>query len=150
MSTDRETGDYEIHSDLARMDLDRVHRWLSTDAFWALGRSRETVDTAARNSLNFAAFAADGSQVAYARVATDYATFAWLCDVYVDRDHRGCGLGTRLSQAVVVTLWPMNLKRVLLSTVNAHDVYARVGFVPMPNPEKLMILGQSEHQPPSP
>ena len=147
MTTDPETDDYEIHSDLARMDLDRVHRWLSTDAFWALGRSRETVATAARNSLNFAAFAGDGSQVAYARVATDHATFAWLCDVYVDRGHRGRGLGTRLSEAVVATLRPMSLKRVLLSTLDAHEVYARVGFVPMPNPEKLMILGDSREQP---
>ena len=147
MTTDPETDDYEIHSDLARMDLGRVHRWLSTDAFWALGRSRETVDTAARNSLNFAAFAGDGSQVAYARVVTDYATFAWLCDVYVDRDHRGRGLGTRLSEAVVAALLPMNLKRVLLSTLDAHEVYARVGFVPMPNPEKPMILGHSPRQP---
>lgn len=126
MTTDRKTDDYEIHSDLARMDLALVHRWLSTDAFWALGRSRETVDTAARHSLNSAAFAGDGSQVAYARVATDYATFAWLCDVYVERDNRGCILGTRLSEAVVATLRPMDLKRVLLSTLDAHEVYARV------------------------
>lgn len=142
MSAHRST-DYEIDSDLARMDLDRVHQWLSTDAFWALGRTRETVETAARNSLNFGAFTPDGTQVAYARVATDHATFAWLCDVYVDRDHRGQGLGTRLSGAVVAKLRPMGLKRVLLSTLDAHDVYARVGFVPMPNPEKLMILDQS-------
>jgi GNAT superfamily N-acetyltransferase len=135
--------DYEIDSDLARMDIDRVHQWLSTDAFWALGRTRETVETAARNSLNFGAFTRDGTQVAYARVATDHATFAWLCDVYVDRDHRGEGLGTRLSEAVVARLRPMGLKRVLLSTLDAHDVYARVGFVPLPNPEKLMILDQS-------
>jgi len=135
--------DYEIDSDLARMDLDRVHQWLSTDAFWALGRTRETVETAAHNSLNFGAFTRDGTQVAYARVATDHATFAWLCDVYVDRDHRGQGLGTRLSEAVVATLRPMGLKRVLLSTLDAHDVYARVGFVPVPDPEKLMILDQS-------
>lgn len=143
MSAYRST-DYEIDSDLARMDLDRVHQWLSTDAFWALGRTRETVETAARNSLNFGAFTSDGTQVAYARVATDHATFAWLCDVYVDRDHRGQGLGTRLSEAVVAKLRPMGLKRVLLSTLDAHDVYARVGFVPMPNPEKLMILDQSD------
>ncbi|GAB2775683.1 GNAT family N-acetyltransferase [Terrabacter sp. AAH1] len=142
MSAHRST-DYEIDSDLARMDLDRVHQWLSTDAFWALGRTRETVETAARNSLNFGAFTRDGTQVAYARVATDHATFAWLCDVYVDRDHRGQGLGTRLSEAVVARLRPLGLKRVLLSTLDAHDVYARVGFVPMPNPEKLMILDQS-------
>jgi len=95
VTADRKTDDYEIDSDLARMDLALTHRCLSTDTFWALGRSRETVDTAPRHSLNFAAFAGDGSQVAYARVATDYSTCAWLCDVYVDRDHRGCGLGTK-------------------------------------------------------
>lgn len=92
---------YEIDSDFAWMDLDRIHHWLSTDAYWALGRTRETVETAAQHSLNFGVFAGDGSQVAYARVATDHATFAWLCDVYVARDHRGRGLGNRLSEAVL-------------------------------------------------
>ena len=138
------TDDYEIDSDLARMDLDLVHQWLSTDAFWALGRTRETVETAARNSLNFGVFTSGGSQVAYARVATDGATFGWLCDVYVDRDHRGRGLGTRLSEAVVAMLRPMRLKRVLLATSDAHELYARVGFVTMPDPEMLMILGESD------
>ena len=136
--------DYEIDSDFARMDLDRVHQWLSTDAYWALGRTRETVEIAARHSLNFGVFTSAGSQVAYARVATDHATFAWLCDVYVDRDHRGHGLGTRLSEAVVARLQPMRLKRVLLATHDAQEVYARVGFVPMPNPDALMILDRSD------
>ena len=144
MTADPWTDDYEIDSDLARMDLDLVHQWLSTDAFWALGRTRETVETAARNSLNFGVFTSGGSQVAYARVATDRATFGWLCDVYVDRDHRGRGLGTRLSVAVVATLRTMRLKRVLLATSDAHELYARVGFVTMPDPEMLMILGESE------
>jgi GNAT superfamily N-acetyltransferase len=144
VTADRRTDDYEIDSDLARMDLDLVHQWLSTDAFWALGRTRETVETAARHSLNFGVFTSDGSQVAYARVVTDPATFGWLCDVYVDRDHRGRGLGKRLSEAVIARLRPMRLKRVLLATLDAHEVYARVGFVPMPNPEMLMILGESD------
>lgn len=139
----RRTTDYEIDTDHARMDLDLVHQWLSTDAFWALGRTREAVATAARNSLNFGVFTPDGSQVAYARVATDHATFAWVCDVYVAPDHRGRGLGNRLSETIVATLRPMGLKRVLLSTLDAHEVYARVGFVPMPDPEKFMILDQS-------
>jgi GNAT superfamily N-acetyltransferase len=144
VTADRKTDDYELDSDLGRMDLDRVHRWLSTDAYWALGRSRETVETAARHSLNFGVFTSDGTQVAYARVATDHATFGWLCDVYVDPDHRGRGLGVRLSEAVVATLRPMRLKRVLLATADAHEVYARIGFVPMPNPETLMILADSD------
>ncbi|GAA1978079.1 GNAT family N-acetyltransferase [Nocardioides panacihumi] len=136
--------DYEIDFEIGRMDLDRVHAWLSTDAYWALGRTREAVHTAARHSLNIGAFTADGRQVAYARVVTDHATFAWLCDVYVDRDHRGRGLGNRMVEAVVERLRPMNLRRVLLATHDAHDVYARVGFVPMPHPERFMVLAQPD------
>jgi GNAT superfamily N-acetyltransferase len=147
VNTDHRPGDYEIVSDLARMDLDRVHRWLSTDAYWALGRARDTVETAARHSLNFGAFTGDGGQVAYARVVTDHATFAWLCDVYVDRNHRGRGLGRRLAETVVARLRPLRLKRVLLATLDAHEVYARAGFVPMPDPDLLMILGEPDSEP---
>ncbi|QBR94411.1 GNAT family N-acetyltransferase [Nocardioides euryhalodurans] len=129
------------------MDLDRIHGWLSTDAYWALGRSRETVETAARGSVNLGAFTGDGSQVAYARVVTDHATFAWLCDVYVDRGHRGRGLGRRLAEAVVARLRPLGLGRVLLATQDAHEVYARVGFVPVTDPERLMVLGADSRRP---
>ncbi|MGW2250860.1 GNAT family N-acetyltransferase [Kitasatospora sp. NPDC001660] len=133
---------YDIDTDPARIDLDRVHHWLSTDAFWALGRSREVVEQSVRASLPFGVYAAEGGeQVAFARVVTDLATFAWLCDVYVDRAHRGRGLGTRLAAAVVEHLRPYALKRILLSTVDAHEVYARAGFVPFPDPGNLMIVG---------
>ncbi|MBV6702558.1 GNAT family N-acetyltransferase [Kitasatospora aureofaciens] len=130
---------YDIDTDPARIDLDRVHHWLSTDAFWALGRSREVVDRSVRASIPFGVYAAGGEQVAFARVVTDLATFAWLCDVYVDRAHRGRGLGTWLATAVVEHLRPYALKRILLSTADAHEVYARAGFVPLPEPGKLMI-----------
>ncbi|EFL25290.1 GNAT family acetyltransferase [Streptomyces himastatinicus ATCC 53653] len=136
----REDG-YEIATDPSRIDLALVHHWLSTDAFWALGRSRETVEQAARASVNFGIYDSAGAQVAYARVVTDQATFAWLCDVYVAPPHRGKGLGTWLAAAVRDHLAPYNLKRVLLSTLDAHDVYAKVGFVPFPDPGNLMILG---------
>jgi GNAT superfamily N-acetyltransferase len=130
---------YTVRTDIAEMDLDRVHGWLSTDAHWALGRSRETVATAARHSLNLGAFDADGEQVAYARVVTDRASFAWLCDVYVDAAHRGRGLGSRLVDAAVAELEPMGIGRILLSTRDAHDVYARSGFEPLPRPQDWMI-----------
>ncbi|MEK2475677.1 MULTISPECIES: GNAT family N-acetyltransferase [Streptomyces] len=139
MTTTREDG-YELSTDPDRLDVDLVHRWLSTDAFWALGRSRETVEQAARASVNFTVHGPDGSQVAYARVVTDRATFAWLCDVYVAPEHRGRGLGTWLAGAVRDHLAPYRLKRVLLTTLDAHDIYARAGFVPFPTPENLMIL----------
>lgn len=130
---------YEIRTDLADMDLDLVHEWLSTDAYWSLGRTREAVGTAAEHSLNFGAFAVDRRQVAYARVVTDHANFAWLCDVYVDRDHRGRGLGTRLVATVTETLDPLGIRRILLATRDAHEVYAGFGFEPLPDPTMWMI-----------
>ena len=131
--------DYVLRSALADMDLDLVHQWLSTDAYWALGRSREAVGTAAQHSLNVGAFAGDGRQVAYARVVTDHANFAWLCDVYVDRDHRGRGLGTRLVAAVAQRVDELGVGRTLLKTKDAHEVYAGHGFEPVPDPTSWMI-----------
>ncbi|MCP9957670.1 GNAT family N-acetyltransferase [Streptomyces sudanensis] len=135
----REDG-YEIDTAPDRLDIGLVHHWLSTDAFWALGRSRETVEQSVRASLNFGVYHPDGPQVAYARVVTDLATFAWLCDVYVAPAHRGAGVGTWLAGAVRDHLAPYRLKRVILSTLDAHEVYERVGFVPFPEPHKLMML----------
>ena len=132
------TDGYELRTELAEMDLDRVHHWLSTDAYWALGRTRDNVETAARHSLNVGVFR-HGEQVAYTRVVTDHANFAWLCDVYVARDHRGRGLGNRMVEAVVDLLEPMGVQRVVLSTRDAHDVYARTGFTPLPRPQDWMI-----------
>ncbi|MGW1787993.1 GNAT family N-acetyltransferase [Streptomyces tubercidicus] len=139
MITRREDG-YEVATDPDRLDIDLVHHWLSTDAFWALGRSRETVQQSIRGSLNFGLYDDRGAQVAYARVVTDLATFAWLCDVYVAPTHRGKGLGTWLATAVRDHLAPYNLKRTLLATLDAHEVYAKVGFVTVPDPEHLMIM----------
>ncbi|MEV0374987.1 GNAT family N-acetyltransferase [Streptomyces sp. NPDC050636] len=143
MITSREDG-YELSTDPDRLDVDLVHHWLSTDAFWALGRSRETVQQSVRGSLNFAVYNAAGPQVAYARIVTDWATFAWLCDVYVAPAHRGKGLGTWMAGAVRDHLAPYKLKRVLLSTLDAHELYSKVGFAPLPNPENLMVLNPAQ------
>lgn len=131
---------YVVDTDPARLDLERVHHWLSTDAFWALGRPLDVVVRAARGSIGFGVYAPDGEQVGYARLVTDGATFGWLCDVYLAPDHRGRGLGTALAQTIVDAVRPLRLTRLLLSTVDAHDVYARAGFVALPDPHKLMLL----------
>lgn len=132
---------YDISADPARIDAARVHRWLSTDAYWALGRSRERQDLAIAGSLNFGVYeAVSGEQVAYARVVTDRATFAWLCDVYVDRSVRGKGLGTGLVAAVRDEVRGCGVKRVVLATHDAHGVYAELGFRPLDRPDQWMAL----------
>ncbi|MFD8977367.1 MULTISPECIES: GNAT family N-acetyltransferase [Streptomyces] len=136
-------GAYEISADPARIDAARVHHWLSTDAYWALGRPREKQDAAIAGSLNFGAYhGGTGEMAAYARIVTDYATFAWLCDVYVAPQARGTGLGTALVEAVRDHLAPHGLRRILLATADAHGVYEKVGFTPLQNPDKWMALGQ--------
>ncbi len=116
---------------------------MSRDAYWALGRARETQDRAIASSLNFGVYdSISGAQVGYARAVTDYATFAWLCDVYVARAERGKGLGVALAAAVRDHLAHYGLRRILLATADAHALYARVGFQPLAKPEKWMALGQ--------
>ncbi|MFD6389732.1 hypothetical protein [Nocardia sp. NPDC060259] len=100
-------ADYEVSTETARIDAARVHTWLSTDAYWALGRPREHRDRAITGSLHFGVYErVSGQQVAYARVVTDRATFAWLCDVYVDRSARANGLDTALITTIRTQLTP--------------------------------------------
>ncbi|WP_406859818.1 GNAT family N-acetyltransferase [Streptomyces sp. HUAS MG47] len=135
-------GAYEISTDLARLDRARVHHWLSTDAYWALGRPRAKQDRAIDASLNFGAYQRDtGELAAYARVVTDRETFAWLCDVYVDRPARGTGLGTALVAAVRDHLAPYGVRRIMLATEDAHGVYEKVGFARLQDPGRWMALG---------
>lgn len=135
---------FVVDTDRGRLDLGQVHTWLSTDAFWAMGRSREIVDRAAAASVNFGVYAPGGEQVGYARVVTDGVTFGWLCDVYIAREARGRGVGTALSQVIVGAVRPLNLKRFLLATLDAHEVYSKVGFEPLPEPDMMMVLGPNE------
>lgn len=131
---------FRVETDLDRIDLDVVHRWLSEDTYWASGRSRETMRRAAEGSINFGVLDEHGTLCGYARVVTDRATFAWVCDVYVPPSLRGHGFGSMLSHAVVKLLAPMGLRRTMLSTQDAHGLYEKVGFGPVPHVQDLMML----------
>jgi GNAT superfamily N-acetyltransferase len=116
-----------------------VHSWLSQDSYWAQGRSRETQDAAIDASRNYGVHDEEtGEQVAYARVVTDGVTFAWLCDVFVPPEVRGRGVGKMLVAAVIEDLEPLGLKRALLSTADAHGLYAQYGFAPLADPSTMM------------
>jgi len=132
----REDG-YQLCDDPHRLDLDRVHHWLSTDAYWALGRPRDVLRRAVAGSIVYGIYRPDGGQVAFARVVTDEATFAWLCDVYVDRAERGRGLGSWLAGAARDDLAARGVRRILLATLDAHGVYAKLGFQPV-DPDRYL------------
>ena len=119
---------YLLAGDRDRIDVELVHRWLSTDAYWALGRTLEEMRGAIAGSVPAAVYAPDGRQVAFARAVTDGTTFAYLADVYVAGAHRGRGLGTWLVSALRDHLAARGVKRFLLVTKDAQEVYRRLGF----------------------
>ena len=132
---------FRFSTDPSDIDRARVHRWLSEQAYWALGRGRDVQDAAIKASRNYAVVDTEsGTQVAYARVVTDGVTFAWLCDVFVDPDVRGRGVGVALIEGVVADLEPLGLRRVALATADAHGLYEKFGFAPLAQPERWMAL----------
>ncbi|WP_086725697.1 GNAT family N-acetyltransferase [Streptomyces carpinensis] len=131
---------YEFSADTDRVDVERVHGWLSADAYWAIDRPREKHERAMASSINFGVYdTASGEQVAYARVVTDRALFAWLADVYVHPSVRGNGVGTAFVGAIREHLRPYGLRRILLATEDAHGVYERLGFRPLDRPDQWMV-----------
>ncbi|WP_041294828.1 GNAT family N-acetyltransferase [Isoptericola variabilis] len=138
--TEISTARHVFSSDPSRIDAERVHALLSTHAYWALGRPREVHEAAMAGSRNYGVYDAEtGRQLAYARVVTDGATFAWLCDVIVDPDARGAGIGVRLVQGVLADLEPLRLKRIALVTEDAHGLYRKAGFEVLDDPERWMV-----------
>jgi GNAT superfamily N-acetyltransferase len=135
-------GDYELDDDLGRVDFDTVHSWL-TNTYWSPGISREKVVRAAQNtSLVVSAYHGD-TQVAYMRLISDKTTFAWVSDVFVDVAHRGKGLATAMMQFALDHPDYQGLRRWVLATKDAHNVYSKVGFELIPNPERWMIKRNS-------
>ncbi len=136
----RRADGHEIDTTNDRLDVALVHRWLSTDAYWALGRSASTVVTAVANSVCYGVYDPGGAQVGFARVVTDGATYAWICDVYIDRPSRGLGLGTWLARSIVADLLERDVPRIVLATADAHEVYRRAGFVELATPSRWMEI----------
>lgn len=129
-------ADIEISDDPGRLHPAAVLQLLK-DAYWAQGRSLETQQTALANSLNFGVYQNE-RLIGHARVVTDGATFAWLCDVIIDPEFRGRGLGKQLVAHVVADPRVRSVRRFLLATRDAHGLYAQHGFEPLPQPDRWM------------
>jgi len=128
---------YEVSADATRLNLDVIHGYL-TQSYWSPGISHQVVERAVANSLCFGVYAGDGSQVGFARLITDRATYAYLADVFVLEAHRGRGLSKLLMEAIVAHPELQNLRRWTLATRDAHQLYARYGFTPVAKPDRLM------------
>ena len=120
-------GGLELDDDPGRVDLDAVHAFLSQEAYWALGRSRETVERLVREAQRVVGLYEGDVQVGFCRAATDGVSFVYLADVYVLPEHRGRGLGCELVREMVEHGPYAHLKW-LLHTADAHELYARFGF----------------------
>jgi GNAT superfamily N-acetyltransferase len=129
-------GGVVVSTDPARLDFDLVHRFLSEEAYWSPGVPREVVERSIDASIAFGAYR-DGAQVGFARAVTDRATFAWLADVFVVSGERGSGIGKLLVEAALAHPELQTLRRWVLATADAHELYARYGFVRLD--ERFMV-----------
>lgn len=118
-------GDYRVSTDKTLLDIDKICEFLNK-SYWANDRPREVVEKSIGNSICFGVFH-DDKQVGFARAITDFATFYWICDVFIDETHRGRGLGKKLVQCIVEADELKDLKGAL-ATMDAHGLYEQFGF----------------------
>ena len=137
---ERRCGEYVISDDPARFDADALHDFLEVEGYWTQGRSREQTLMAAANSVVLGVYGPDESMVGGGRIVTDRATFGYLTDVYVLAEHRGRGLGRALAAATCEHPAVAGIKRLLLVTADAHELYRPLGFTELPRPEGWMEL----------
>lgn len=141
MSYTLEQDGFIVSTDPARLDVDAIHAALA-QSYWSEGIPREIVEKGLRNSLCFGLYAPDGRQIGLARVITDAATFAYLCDVYVLPEFRGRGSGKLLMRAVMAHPDLQGLRRFNLVTRDAHELYRRFGFEEIKNPDRHMEIAR--------
>ena len=124
-------------TDPARLDIDLIHDFLSRESYWVPGIRREHVERAIARSICFGVYE-QRRQLAFARVISDGAGFAWLADVFVGKDHRKLGIGRQLIAFVMAHPDLKTIRRFMLATRDAHGLYAQFGFTPLAHPERLM------------
>lgn len=130
-------GEYTISTDPQRLDVDLIHQYLSTSTYWATGRPRELVQRSLDHSLCFGLYQG-AAQIGFARVITDYATFAWVADVFVLAAHRGQGLGKWLTEIIITHPALQGFRRWALATKDAQELYRKFGFAELKRPERWM------------
>jgi ribosomal protein S18 acetylase RimI-like enzyme len=136
-------NEVRISTRCAEVDLDVVHRFLSQEAYWSKNIPFAVVKRAVDNSYCFSAFIED-RQVGFARVVSDGATFAYLCDVFTLPEFRGQGIGKKLMQSVQTHPELQGLRRWMLMTADAHKLYESYGFSTLAKPERAMEISKPD------
>lgn len=137
MANEWHRDEYTLSDDRARLDIRVIHKFLSSESYWAAGRSVEKVQRSIDNSLPVGLYRGE-EQIGFARVVTDYATFAWLADVFVLDEFRGRGLAKWLVEVIISHPELQGFRRWVLATKDAHELYRRFGFRELHRPERWM------------
>ena len=136
MNREWSRDDFLISTDRSRLDMDVIHGFLDR-SYWAAGRTRETIRRSIENSVAFGVYEG-GRQVGFARVITDYATFAWVADVFILEEYQGRGLSKWLMETMLSHPELQKFRRWVLATKDAHGLYEKFGFTPLMRPERWM------------
>ena len=131
--------EYNISTDNSLLDVNMIHQYLSEESYWAKNISRHTVQKSIENSICFGIYRG-GDQVGFARVITDKATFAYLADVFILEQYRGKGLSKTLMEFIMIHSGLQGLRRWMLATRDAHDLYKQFNWQEITNPERLMQI----------
>ena len=136
---ERRHGEFLLSTDRSRLDVDMIHSFL-TNCYWAKGIPRETVERSIEHALCFGIYDGNGTQVGFARVISDFATIAYLGDVFVLESHRGRGLSKWMMECIMQHPALQGLRRWMLLTRDAHGLYRQFGFTPLKTADRYMEL----------
>ncbi len=137
MMNEKYIGEFLYSTDKSKLNLDYIHHFLSKESYWAKNIPINIVKTSIEGSLCFGVYEND-KQVGFARVITDYATFGYLADVFIDKDYRGRGLSKELMTFIMEQDVVKKLRRFMLATLDAHSLYAQFGFESQEGNKRLM------------
>ncbi len=137
MQSESQNGEFNISTDHSRLQIAIIHKYLSEESYWARERTYEQTVTAIKNSLPFGVYKGE-NQIGFARIVTDYATFAYLGDVFILPEYQGKGLGKFLMKAILEHPDLQGFRRWILATKDAHELYGKFEFSALRHPERWM------------
>lgn len=139
MMNEKNIGEFLYSTDKTKLNIEYIHYFLSKESYWAKNIPTEIVKTSIEGSLCFGVYH-QGKQIGFARVITDYSTFGYLADVFIDKDYRGKGLSKELMKFIMEQDVIKKLRRFMLATLDAHSLYAQFGFESQEGNKRFMSI----------